>query len=163
MNEQRNHLPLHCHGVQGMAIDKWKLATCVNGAAIVFGLTAILLFCGDVAAAPNCKKGIPCGNSCIAANRVCHKTTDAAKAKEEAPAPSAASSATSQPGGGAAGTSNQAATAAGGEWVGSASDRVFLRAGCSASHDLAPSNRVQFPTEAAAIAAGFRRSKVPGC
>src|SRR6188768_2182155 len=33
----------------------------------------MVLFSSSASAQPNCKKGIPCGNSCIAANRVCHK------------------------------------------------------------------------------------------
>lgn len=40
-------------------------------------LLAMLVLCLTTAAssseAANCKKGIPCGNSCIAASKTCHK------------------------------------------------------------------------------------------
>lgn len=95
--------------------------------------------------AVNCKKGIPCGNSCISASKTCRIGPPA-----EAPA--------------GAGAGTAAAPASGNNsWVGSVSDRVFFRAGCSAARDLAPANSRFFATDAAAIAAGFRRSAVPGC
>jgi hypothetical protein len=36
---------------------------------------ALLAWLSIASATPNCKKGIPCGNTCIAADRVCHTKT----------------------------------------------------------------------------------------
>lgn len=35
---------------------------------------------------PTCKKGKPCGNSCIAKDKVCHQAPGTAKAADEIPA-----------------------------------------------------------------------------
>jgi hypothetical protein len=48
-------------------------------------------------------------------------------------------------------------------FVGSRVDQVFYRRGCAAAEDIAPNNRRLFRTEQEAIAAGYRRSRVPGC
>jgi hypothetical protein len=48
-------------------------------------------------------------------------------------------------------------------FVGSRVDQVFYRRGCAATEDIAPNNRRLFRTEQEAIAAGYRRSRVPGC
>ncbi len=57
-------------------------------------LTALLIvFAAQTASAtPVCKTGVLCGNSCIAKDKVCHKTTAASVAptKSEAAAPPAA-------------------------------------------------------------------------
>ena len=36
---------------------------------------AALAFATSASAAPNCKVGVPCGNTCIAKGKVCHVTT----------------------------------------------------------------------------------------
>lgn len=42
--------------------------------AIVVGLVVVIAaLSGAADAAPNCKKGKPCGNSCIALDKVCRK------------------------------------------------------------------------------------------
>lgn len=131
-------------------------------------ISALLLALGCVvpipdAAAKNCKKGIPCGNSCIAANKVCRIGTSAVRSSP----PAAASGFAPSPSRGStysAATSNaNAATPTSEPWVGSLSDGVFFRTGCSAARDLAPNNRRYFESESHAISAGFRRSGVPGC
>jgi len=44
----------------------------------LFGLLgASLLVVGNADGQKNCRKGIPCGNTCIAANKVCHVGTPA--------------------------------------------------------------------------------------
>lgn len=48
-------------------------------------------------------------------------------------------------------------------WVGSRVDQVFYRSECAAAKELAPANRRYFRSEDEAIAAGYRRSRVPGC
>lgn len=128
-------------------------------------------------AAPRCKKGIPCGNTCISASRTCHigreapsttKSTDSLSTPAVAPAESAASA--------AAAATAVAATAAAAPlaasalsssepdlWVGSIADTVYFRASCSAARDLAVANKRDFTSEAEAQQAGFRRSSTPGC
>jgi len=50
---------------------------------------------GPVAtAAPVCKTGIPCGNSCISKDKVCHKTAATASAASSAAAAKPAAAAT---------------------------------------------------------------------
>jgi len=109
--------------------------------------------------AKNCKKGIPCGNTCIAANKVCRigspSSTADPSGRSVAPAQSAAQASAA---GRARGQSSKSVP-----WVASLSDGVYFRGGCSAAIDLAPGNRRHFDTEAAAKSAGYRRSSVPGC
>jgi hypothetical protein len=109
-------------------------------------LVALLLV---VAAAPlsaqkRCKKGIPCGNTCIAANKVCHVGTPAATA---APAPAT----TPSP------STNDA------PWVGSSRGRTYYRAGCAGAKKLAPQNLITFKSEAEAKRAGYVHSTQKGC
>ncbi len=48
----------------------------LSTAALIFILTAAL---STAEAAPNCKTGKPCGNSCIAQDKECHIAPPAAK------------------------------------------------------------------------------------
>jgi hypothetical protein len=48
-------------------------------------------------------------------------------------------------------------------FVGSRADGVYYRASCPAVQDIAPANRRLFRTAQEAVAAGYRRSRVPGC
>lgn len=51
---------------------------------ITLAAIAFSAWLSTAAAAPNCKKGIPCGNTCIAADRICHiKETPAQQPKQE--------------------------------------------------------------------------------
>jgi hypothetical protein len=56
---------------------------------LVLALTMALCFV-STAEARNCKKGKPCGNSCIAKNDVCHKTETSSMSEAPASAPAAA-------------------------------------------------------------------------
>lgn len=111
-------------------------------------LTIALLMpvAGQLAAQKVCKKGKPCGNSCIAQSYTCHVGEPA----ETSPQPEA------QP-------LTTAAPAWDGDWVASLADSVYFKASCDAAQDLRPLNKRYFPTEAKAKAAGFRRSRVKGC
>jgi hypothetical protein len=40
--------------------------------SIVIAAVAALAFATTASAAPHCTKGVPCGDSCIAAGKVCH-------------------------------------------------------------------------------------------
>ena len=55
---------------------------------------AALAFASAASAAPNCTKGVPCGNACIAKGKVCHvgqgASAPAPTAHAAAPGPSAA-------------------------------------------------------------------------
>jgi hypothetical protein len=61
----------------------------------LFATLALCLFVfGSMSEARNCKKGKPCGNSCISKNDVCHKDETSSKA---AAAPMATEPAKSEP------------------------------------------------------------------
>ncbi len=109
-------------------------------------LATIAAFAAAPAAAQkNCKKGIPCGNTCISADKVCRiggssSTGSVAPQPLAAPAPPAA-----------------------GAFVGSKADKVYFIEGCSAALDLASGNRRRFMSAEEARRAGYRRSRVEGC
>jgi hypothetical protein len=132
-----------------------------NSLCCLLALAAMAFTYGTVDAASNCKKGIPCGDSFIAPNKTCRIVTTAATSTAPraatsgaVAAPAAATAATAAPP--TAGASNAT-------WIGSVSDGVYFRAGCSAARDLASHNRRSFRSEGEALAAGFRRSSVQDC
>lgn len=96
----------------------------------------------EVLAAPNCKKGIPCGNTCIAANRTCRIESAPQPARPQAP---------------------RAAPSGAALWIASEADRVYFAPGCPAAADISQENRRVFRDEQSAAAAGYRRSRMPGC
>lgn len=49
------------------------------------------------------------------------------------------------------------------QWIAAVADGVYYRDGCDAALRLASTNRRLFPSRIAAEAAGYRRSKAPGC
>ena len=51
--------------------------------AIIFFTTTLMM--PGLAEARNCKKGKPCGNSCISKNDVCHKNGGTSEAVSETP------------------------------------------------------------------------------
>jgi len=91
----------------------------------------------------NCRKGIPCGNTCIAANKVCHVGTPA-NPPAASPAPAVAQN-DSIP------------------WVASSQGHTYYRRGCSTANRLSSANLVYFRTEEEAQQAGYRRSTSRGC
>ena len=138
----------------------------------VFGMVAILTAGAQPAEAQrNCRKGIPCGNTCISASKVCRIGSGSARATAERPNPPAARSNPPASLAPSAQTPTQRSTEAVKPaeatveypWVGSFADGVYFRASCVAAQDLAPPNRRYFASEAAAQNGGFRRSRVPGC
>lgn len=107
--------------------------------------------------APNCKKGQPCGNSCISWSKTCRIGTPAATSPATAAgfrSGLAAPEASTMPA--AKGSLSQG-------WAGSIADAVYFDARCPAARDLHPDNTVHFNSEAGAKAAGYRRSSTPGC
>jgi len=99
----------------------------------------------------NCKKGIPCGNTCIAANKTCRVGTPAASKPAQAPPAAKAPATTAAP------------TVASGDWAASSIGTTYYRAGCSGAKKLSPKNLVFFKTEEDAQKAGYRRSSQKGC
>jgi hypothetical protein len=49
------------------------------------------------------------------------------------------------------------------KWIAAITDGIYFREGCDAALRLASTNRRLFPSRIAAEAAGYRRSKAPGC
>ena len=117
-------------------------------------LVAMLLlvsFPALASAQKHCKKGIPCGNSCIAANKTCRVGST------PQPAATAAQS-------GAARKSEPSTTdTASGSWVASTRGHTYYRVGCSGAAKLSPANRIYFKTEADAKRAGLTPSAQKGC
>ncbi len=115
---------------------------------------AVAVLTSSASAQKHCRKGIPCGNTCIAATKTCHVQTVSPPASNDAPlsrdtAKSAARSTTE-------GAVNP-------PWVASSRGRTYYRTGCSAANKLAPDNRIYFKSEEDAKAAGYRRSRSKGC
>lgn len=106
------------------------------------------------AEAQNCKKGIPCGNSCISATKVCRigTTPPAAPRQSESPDPLPAR-----------GLLSSAAAPEGGAWVASVDGTVYYSAGCATARKLSEDERVYFTTEIDARIQGYKRSKARNC
>ena len=112
-----------------------------------------LLVVGNAEGQRNCRKGLPCGNTCIAANKVCHVGTPATPPSTplaSAVAPKPADSTTVAP------TDNNA-------WVASSRGHTYYRRGCSRANHLLPANLIYFRTEEEARRAGYSRSTTRGC
>src|SRR6185437_14450910 len=144
----------------------------------IVAAAAFIFLCQD-SLARNCRKGIPCGGSCIAANKVCHiGTPTATSTKSTAISITSQASSKSQAVGNA-NTSMPASTTPAGygtsvgsaqvsasgrqRWIGSISDHIYFREGCTAERELASSNRRIFRNEDEALLQGFEHSRVPGC
>jgi hypothetical protein len=140
---------------------------------LIIAAMVILILLSRSAGAQNCRKGIPCGHTCISASKVCHIGSSPAPVAQPAPpssAPAISPPARSFVGAPASDTSRttpapgEPATTAGEyPWVGSFADGVYFQASCPLAQDLAPANRRFFRTHQDAEAAGFRRSRTPGC
>src|SRR5207248_200309 len=111
-------------------------------------LAVSILFALPVAAnaQKRCRKGIPCGNTCIAANKTCRAGMPA-----YAPPPSQLS------------PPAQAEPDTSRAWVASSRGHAYYKHGRSGANRLTPSNRVHFRTEEEAQRAGYRRSTPRGC
>jgi Metal binding domain of Ada len=132
-----------------------------RGVSILCLLSVVLV--APLAAQKNCKKGIPCGNSCISADKVCRIGAPTATPRPVATPESPTSPARSLVAPATADSGNPAATTAEYPWVASFADGVYFRADCPAAQDLAPANRRFFRTHQDAEAVGFRRSRTPDC
>lgn len=110
------------------------------------GFAALLLLLGaaDVAGQKNCRKGIPCGNTCIAADKVCRIGGGASSA-----APLVEPQAVTVP--------------EGAQYVASSAGRVYYWSGCGAWKRLSRANLRFFATPEEARAAGYEASRSRGC
>lgn len=121
-------------------------------------IIALFALSATADAQKNCRKGIPCGNSCISANKVC-RIGSSAPASERAPEPARERS--GAPSSGAASLYGSSSSA--GQWVASSRGSTYYAASCSGGRKLAASNRIYFRSEAEAKAAGYSRSTQKGC
>lgn len=116
-------------------------------------LVCAILLCPvlEVEAQKNCRKGIPCGNTCIAANKTCRVGTS----RPTPPAATAAAPATQQGRG----------SVAEGEarFVASIRGSTFYAKGCPGARKLSPANLRYFRSEEEAQQAGYTRSRQKGC
>lgn len=117
---------------------------------LALAFTILLAIAAPAEAQKNCKKGIPCGNSCIAANKTC-------RIGSSSPTPSR----TTAPAAPARLMGSAAADSA--QWVGSSRGSTYYLRSCSGAGKLAAANRVYFKSEEEARAAGYRRSTQKGC
>ena len=109
-----------------------------TGWLVVFSLA--LLAAPSLLEAQVCRRGKPCGNTCIARNRTCRVGPGTARAASPTtPPPQATASAPE-----------------GSTFVASSRGRVYYWIGCSAWRSLSPSNLRYFQTRAEAVAAGYR-------
>ena len=99
------------------------------GRLFIIGVVALLVSTHSANAQKNCRKGIPCGRTCIAANKVC-RIESGPPARAEAPAPARAAV---EPWRFSVGTS--------GAWVGSAR-QTYYRALCGARDHFRRRTRV---------------------
>lgn len=134
---------------------------------------AFLALSTPVESQRQCKKGKPCGNTCIAQNRTCHvspsprpttRTSPPASAPTKAPARASTDTAARALVDTRTDTAAAAATpATSGPWIASRRGSTYYRTGCAGGNGLAAQNRIYFKSEADAQAAGYRRSRQAGC
>ena len=118
-------------------------------AVVAFAVAALA---SPAAAQKNCRKGIPCGNSCISATKTCRIRTAPALAPEKA----TAEKATAHPVAGTAARTDA-------PWVASSRGTTYYRSGCSSAKRLSAKNLIYFETEDQAKEAGYKRSRSKGC
>lgn len=134
--------------------------------SVVVALGTIALSPVALEAQKRCTKGIPCGNTCIAATKTCRVGTGTAR---PAPRPAAPRPTAVVPDSTPRASADRA-TAASAEpsvsekpEVASSRGQVYYARGCSAANELAPANRILFKSAEEAEAAGYRRSRSRGC
>lgn len=106
---------------------------------------ALALAPSELDAQKRCTKGKPCGNSCIAQDKVCRigaptTTTSPPPAARQVQPPTTT-----------------------GAFVASSRGTVYYPSACSAAKDLAAANRIYFKSEQEAQAAGYRRTTNRAC
>ena len=142
-----------------------------------FPAIALLVCASEAAAQKPCTKGVPCGDTCVAANKTCRvdapSTVTPAATLQTTPVP--------QPSPltfqylSAGDVAMRAGFVAGklrvfhttpdmtAPWVGGVNGLTYYRRDCSAVRGVLPGGYVFFKTEADAFASAYRRSIIPGC
>lgn len=140
--------------------------------ALPLVLLSLLLAAEPLEAQKRCVKGIPCGNSCIAATKTCRIGTGSATPATKAPArdpaavrrDSLAATARARAALQSAGQRPADSARAGvSPFVGDAARKVFFKRGCAPATKIGAVDLVVFATEAEAKAAGYARSGADGC
>ena len=131
-------------------------------------LVALALAMPHALAAQHCRKGIPCGNSCISASRTCRVGQGSATGdRTPTVKPSGLSPTADRYVSGEAPASGQllqaATEATASEWVALRSGNVYYKATCQAATELPAAEVVRFRTELDAQASGRSASRVVGC
>ncbi len=109
----------------------------------------LILLSAPALAQKKCVKGIPCGNTCIAANKTCRVGTPSST-------PTTTQTQQQRP-------STSVPSVEEAPWVASSRGQVYYRRGCSGGNKLSPANLIYFKTEEQAQKAGYRRSTSRGC
>lgn len=124
----------------------------------VFRIAAILAVAG-VAVLPasaeaqrSCKKGIPCGNSCISPTKTCRIGIGGEASKPDTASTKAAIILRAL-------ADYESRNA----WVANVDGPVYYPISCRPAQMILPEEAVYFDTELDALKAGFRRSKAKGC
>ena len=125
---------------------------------IFFATLPLFVIASDAMAQPRCTKGIPCGNSCIAANKVCRTGPGSAtRGGEPTTAPNVEAVAA-----GALGLGNFSALADRSNprlpWVVSRAGGTYYRNGCGGGARIPPKERLYFRTEGEVQRIGFARA-----
>lgn len=116
---------------------------------LVLPLAAFLSVPSSAAAQKVCKKGKPCGNTCIAKDKMCRVGQGTAQA-----ATLTNSRASLLP---------SAKVPPDARFVASSQGRVYYWIGCEAWKDLKKANLIFFATQVEAERAGYRPSRSKGC
>jgi hypothetical protein len=111
---------------------------------ICLAVIALIFIPAVAEAQPNCKKGKPCGNSCIAVSKTCRIGTAEPEKK-----PVLSTAGTSIPDGA--------------KWVADDRGTIYYKVGCFIAVSLPPEHRRYFKTEDEAKAAKLVRSTEKSC
>lgn len=128
-------------------------------------LLGLLLAIATPASAQNCKKGIPCGNSCIAATRTCRVGQGTARAAPGSPgAKQPAANLPPQPAGSVP-SSAGVKIPEDAVFVASVRGEVYylISPACTAWRDISPANLRWYKSSTDAVGAGLRASTIGGC
>lgn len=133
---------------------------------LILGIGALtVLFASEAGAQKNCKKGIPCGNSCISPTKTCHVglTPAPSSGRSTSGADTLLSDGSPIPLLPRRSTGTQPVTSHP-DWIGSVDGTIYYARSCLvARQKIAEDEAIYFKTEEEAQLAGYRRSKAKGC
>lgn len=122
-------------------------------------LLLALLIPAGLTAQRNCKKGIPCGGTCISATKTCHVGTT-----QPSPQPDTGLHRVSRPDESQETLVDRLVGSPAQYFVGSVDGVVYYLASCTtAIQKLSDDEKIYFVSEAEAKSKGYRRSKAKGC